>query len=55
MNQIFLMTDQFSIKDKLELRIDESLRKFLENIFGHGNVDVRSSVKINFDGEKKLQ
>lgn len=48
----FLMTDQFSIKDKLELRIDESLRKFLENIFGHGNVDVRSSVKINFDGEK---
>ncbi len=48
----FLMTDQFSIKNNLELRIDESLRKFLENIFGYGNVDVRSSVKINFDSER---
>ena len=48
----FLMTDQFSIKNNLELRIDESLRKFLENIFGYGNVDIRSSVKINFDGER---
>lgn len=47
----FLMTDQFSIKNNLELKINESLRKFLENVFGYGNVDIRSSVKINFDSE----
>lgn len=48
----FLMTDQFNIKNNLELRINDSIRNFLENIFGSGNVDVRSSVKINFDSEK---
>lgn len=47
-----LMTDQFNIKNNLELRINDSIRKFLENIFGVGNVDVRSSVKINFDSER---
>ncbi|NLW40867.1 MAG: hypothetical protein GXY96_08075, partial [Tissierellia bacterium] len=39
------------IKNNLEMRINDSIRKFLENIFGPGNVDVRSSVKINFDSE----
>ena len=47
----FLLTDQFAIKYNLELRINDSLREFLENVFGDGNVDVRSSVKINFDSE----
>lgn len=47
----FLLTDQFGIKNNLELKIDESLKRFLENVFGPQNVDVRSSVKINFDGE----
>ncbi len=47
----FLLTDQFVIKHNLELRINDSLREFLENVFGAGNVDVRSSVKINFDSE----
>lgn len=47
-----LMTDQFNIKDSLEHRIDESIKRFLENVFGYGNVDVRSSVKINFDSER---
>lgn len=46
-----VMTDQFNIRNNLEMRINDSLRKFLENIFGPGNVDVRSSVKINFDSE----
>jgi flagellar M-ring protein FliF len=46
-----LMTDQFNIKNNLELRINESIKNFLENVFGTGNVDVRSSVKINFDSE----
>lgn len=48
----FLMTDQFNIKNNLELRINRNIKEFLENIFGPGNVDVRSSVKINFDSEK---
>ncbi len=47
------MTDQFNIKNNLELRINRNIKEFLENIFGPGNVDVRSSVKINFDSEKK--
>jgi flagellar M-ring protein FliF len=47
----FDMTDQYSIKQSIETRIDESLRNFLENVFGYGNVDVRSSVGINFDSE----
>lgn len=45
-------TDQFIIKQNLETRINESIRKFLENIVGLGNVDVMSSVKINMDIEK---
>jgi len=45
-------TDQFTIKQNLETRINESIRKFLENIVGLGNVDVMSSVKINMDLEK---
>lgn len=48
----FLMTDQFNIKNNLELKINQNIREFLENVFGPGNVDVRSSVKINFDSEK---
>lgn len=47
-----LLTDQLAIKTNLENKINNSLRKFLENIFGPGNVDVRSSVSINFDSEK---
>lgn len=47
-----LMGDQFNIKDSLETRIDDSIKRFLENIFAYGNVDVRSSVKINFDSER---
>lgn len=47
-----LMTEQFLIRSSLESRINESIKKFLENIFGPGNVDVRSSVNINFDSEK---
>jgi len=47
-----LLTDQLTIKSNLENKINNSLKKFLENIFGSGNVDVRSSVSINFDSEK---
>ncbi|QQY80740.1 flagellar M-ring protein FliF [Keratinibaculum paraultunense] len=48
----FLLTDQFVIKNNLESKINDSLKAFLENVFGPGNVDIRSSVKINFDSEK---
>lgn len=48
----FVMTDQFTIKQNLELRINESIKRFLENVFGYGNVDIRASVKINFDSER---
>ena len=48
----FLMVDQFNIKNNLENKINESIKNFLENVFGYGNVDVRASVKINFDSER---
>ena len=47
-----LLTDQFVIKSNLENKINNSLKRFLENVFGEGNVDVRSSVAINFDSQK---
>lgn len=49
-NDIF-STDQFAVKHSLETRINDSIKKFLENIVGLGNVDVMSSVKINMDIE----
>lgn len=50
-NDIF-NTDLFMVKHGLEAKINESIKKFLENIVGYGNVDVMSSVKINMDSEK---
>lgn len=44
--------DQFAMKESLEKRINNSIRKFLTNVYGPGNVDVHSSVKINMDSEK---
>jgi len=49
-NDIFGV-EQFAIKQNLETRVNDSIRRFLENIVGYGNVDVRSSVKINMDIE----
>lgn len=48
----FDISDRYIIKQNLEAKIDDSIKKFLENVFGYGNVDIRSSVKINFDNEK---
>lgn len=47
----YSITDQYSIEQNIELRANESIKKFLENVFGYGNVDVRTSVKLNFDNE----
>lgn len=44
--------DIFTMKQGIEARIDESIKRFLENLVGYGNVDVMSSVKINMDTEK---
>ncbi len=44
--------DIYTVKQGLENRINQSIIRFLENIVGHGNVDVMSSVKINMDSEK---
>lgn len=48
----FLIGDQFTMVNSLEARINRNIREFLENVFGTNNVDVRSSVKINFDSER---
>lgn len=45
------MTDQLSIQNEIQIRINESIRRFLENIFGYGNVDVRTNANVNFDSE----
>lgn len=47
----YLLSDQYAIKQNIEMRTNESLMRFLENVFGYGNVDVRTSVKIDFDSE----
>lgn len=43
--------DQFAMKSNLENSINSSIKTFLENVVGAGNVDVLSSVKINMDIE----
>ncbi len=48
----FMAVDHFTMKQSLELRINDSIRKFLSNVYGNENVDVMSSVKINMDSEK---
>lgn len=48
----FMAVDQFAMKQSLELRINDSIRKFLSNVYGNENVDVMSSVKINMDSER---
>lgn len=45
------LTDQFNIQYTLQNKVENSIKKFLENIFGYGNVAVRASVKMNFDSE----
>lgn len=47
----FDLTEQLDIQQNLQIRINESIRSFLENVFGIGNVVVRASVKVNFDNE----
>nr|WP_276537010.1 flagellar basal-body MS-ring/collar protein FliF [Anaerosalibacter massiliensis] len=50
-NANYQMNDQYAIQQNIELKTNEGLRRFLENVFGYGNVDVRTSAKVNFDSE----
>lgn len=47
----FNLTDQLNVQQNLQIRLNESLMRFLSNLFGYGNVDVRSNIKINYDSE----
>ncbi|OHW62752.1 flagellar M-ring protein [Andreesenia angusta] len=45
------MSDQVTAQQAIQEKLDNSIRGFLENAFGRGKVDVRTSVKMNFDSE----
>lgn len=45
------MSNQVVAQQAMQDKLDNSIRGFLENAFGRGKVDVRTSVKMNFDSE----
>ncbi len=45
----FATRTQDDLKLSVETRLDNSLTEFLNNIYGEGNVEVKSSVKLDFD------
>lgn len=45
------LTNQLSMKQGFENKLNNSIKRFLENLFGLGNVDVRASVNMNFNSE----
>jgi len=45
------VTDQLGMKQGFENKLNNSITRFLENLFGNSNVDVRSNVNMNFDSE----
>ncbi len=47
----FNLTEQLNMQQGLQERINKSIKDFLENVFGYGNVVVRSGVKMDFDTE----
>lgn len=47
----FNIGDPLIIKQSIETRLNEGIKKFLTNVYGPENVDVMSSVKINMDAE----
>ncbi len=50
-NEDYNFSNQMSSKLTVESKINNSIKKFLGNIFGYSNVDVRANVKINFNSE----
>ncbi|WP_066507294.1 flagellar basal-body MS-ring/collar protein FliF [Abyssisolibacter fermentans] len=47
----FSVNEQMNLKYSSEVMLNNSIKKFLENLFGLGNVDVRTNIKMNFDSE----
>ncbi|WDV47689.1 flagellar basal-body MS-ring/collar protein FliF [Clostridiaceae bacterium M8S5] len=47
----FSANEQLNLKYSSEIMLNNSIKKFLENLFGQGNVDVRTNIKMNFDSE----
>ena len=47
----FNFSDQLSLQYNLQSSLDNTIDKFLETVFGYGNVAVTTSVKVNFDSE----
>lgn len=45
------LNDQLVVKQNFQNKLNESIKRFLENLFGYGNVDVRANVSMNFDRE----
>ncbi|MFA5523313.1 MAG: flagellar basal-body MS-ring/collar protein FliF [Tissierellales bacterium] len=45
------LTEQLNMQQGLQERINRSIKDFLENVFGYGNVVVRSGVKMDFNTE----
>lgn len=44
-------TDQLTMQRKIQLQLNRSLKTFLENLYGRGNVDVLTHVRLNFDSK----
>lgn len=47
----FNTNEQFALQYSIQASLDSTIDKFLETVFGYGNVAVTSSVKVNFDSE----
>lgn len=45
------LNDQLNLQQNFQIKLNASIKRFLENFYGYGNVDVRTNVKIDFNSE----
>lgn len=50
-NEAYEANDQLSMQKLKEDSLNKSIKEFLERPYGQGNVDVRTSIKLNFNSE----
>ena len=50
-NEIYEANDQLNMQRLKEESLNKSIKEFLERPYGQGNVDVRTSIKLNFNAE----
>lgn len=50
-NEIYEANDQLNMQKLKEDSLNKSIKEFLERPYGQGNVDVRTSIKLNFNAE----